>query len=172
MEKTRCQTLMFIITVNQLNYNSTIVIHQHSSCLSARYVYFITEELKRFLLYSSIPFLLPPKSRWMLMNQIKVWNNVFTPTVTWPDAGKLRIRIFTSFKSCWQISQRGRWHSFQKTNQPKKKPTHPQTQHPTPPQRVGILFFSLLQYYCWRKSLRSVTPNEIAMKEEIRRQNK
>lgn len=40
---------MFIITVNQLNYNSTIVIHQHLSCLNAIYVYFITEELKCFL---------------------------------------------------------------------------------------------------------------------------
>lgn len=60
---------MLIITVNQLNCNSTIIIHQHSSCLSASYVYFITEELKHFLSQLRILFLLPPKPRWMLMNQ-------------------------------------------------------------------------------------------------------
>lgn len=47
---------MLIITVNQLNCNSTIVIHQHSSCLSASYVYFITEELKHsFTILHSLP---------------------------------------------------------------------------------------------------------------------
>ena len=61
-----------------------------------------------------------------------------------------------------------------------KKPTKQKNFHtpkcniPTQPHRVGILFFSLLQYYCWSKSSRSITPNEIATKEETPRrwQNK